>query len=84
MYVCRDHAFLSGSLTVHGVKRVAKAALAVLGTTVDIAHELLAVGADALQFVPIPALDVVARALLSIWDAAKMVEVSAFEKISAR
>ncbi|CCM02518.1 uncharacterized protein FIBRA_04620 [Fibroporia radiculosa] len=50
-------------------ERVTKAVTNVLGTTAEVAHELLAEGECLLEFAPIPGLAIVARSLLAIWDA---------------
>ncbi|VDC00982.1 unnamed protein product [Peniophora sp. CBMAI 1063] len=57
-------------------KRVVEAASAVLGPAANLAHEALFVGVDLLQFVPVPALDVAGKMLLSIWDAVELIEVN--------
>ena len=49
---------------------------ATLGYGLEAAHDVLEIGADVLQFVPIPALQEAARVLLTIWDALQLVEVS--------
>ncbi|VDC03563.1 unnamed protein product [Peniophora sp. CBMAI 1063] len=54
--------------------RVIRAISSIVGPTGDIAYEVLAAGADAFQFIPVPALDLAAEALLGIWDAVKMIE----------
>ncbi|KAI0338659.1 hypothetical protein BDW22DRAFT_693644 [Trametopsis cervina] len=40
------------------------------------AHELLAIGAEVLEFAPVPGLVTAARVLLSIWDAAQAVDLN--------
>lgn len=57
-------------------KKVANAAVSILGTTADVVHEVLLVTADALEFAPIPGLHVAAHALLEIWDAVILVETN--------
>ncbi|KZV62749.1 kinase-like protein [Peniophora sp. CONT] len=57
-------------------KRVGEAVSAVLGSAADITHELLTIGADVLQFAPVPALDLAAKALLGIWDAVELIEMN--------
>ena len=51
--------------------------LSVLGTTADVAHELLTLAVEFSDFVPVPGLAVAAQTLLNIWDAAQEVDVSA-------
>lgn len=48
----------------------------VLGVAGDVTHEALLLSAELLQFAPMPGLEVAARALLDIWDALQMVDVS--------
>ncbi|KZV62253.1 hypothetical protein PENSPDRAFT_758829 [Peniophora sp. CONT] len=55
-------------------KRVIEAISSVLGPAANFAHEVLFVGVDLLQFVPVPALDVAGKVLLSIWDAVEMIK----------
>ncbi|RPD53287.1 hypothetical protein L226DRAFT_572810 [Lentinus tigrinus ALCF2SS1-7] len=53
--------------------RVSEAVVNILGTASDVAHELLEVSVHLLKFAPIAGLDDAARALLTIWDAVKLV-----------
>ncbi|KAF9780733.1 hypothetical protein BJ322DRAFT_278471 [Thelephora terrestris] len=57
-------------------ERVQSAAVSVLGTAGDVAHELLRNGVDLLGFVPIPGLDAAARTLLQIWDTLQQVDMN--------
>ena len=57
-------------------QKVSNAAEVVLGYTLDVLHEGLEVGAEVLEFAPIPGLAQAARVLLGIWDAVQMVDVS--------
>jgi hypothetical protein len=50
----------------------------VLGTTADVAHELLSLAVEFSGFVPVPGLAVAAQTLLNIWDAAQDVDVSVY------
>ena len=61
---------------IHPSQRVASAAVSVLGTAGDVAHELLGIGVDALGFVPIPGLQPAAHTLLQIWDTLQQVDVN--------
>ncbi|KAG6819733.1 hypothetical protein H0H93_009207 [Arthromyces matolae] len=61
---------------VHTRERVGDAAKAVLGTTADIAHELLTTATGAFEYVPIPGLAPAAKVLLSIWDALQAVDTN--------
>lgn len=56
--------------------RVASAAVSVLGTAGDLAHELLRTGVDVLVLVPIPGLEPAARTLLQIWDTLQQVDMN--------
>ncbi|TFK37240.1 hypothetical protein BDQ12DRAFT_214347 [Crucibulum laeve] len=56
--------------------RVAQAARSVLGTGLDVTHELLAMSIDYLDFVPIPGLSAAAKTLLGIWDALQGVDMN--------
>lgn len=49
--------------------------MAILGTTGDVAHDVLASSIEVLDFVPIAGLAPAAKALLSIWDALQLVGV---------
>ena len=49
-----------------------------LGTTGDVAHELLQTGVNFLGFVPVPGLEPAARQLLQIWDTLQQVDVNSF------
>jgi hypothetical protein len=60
---------------IHPSQRVASAAVSVLGTATDVAHELLQIGVSFLGFVPIPGLEPAARTLLQIWDTLQQVDV---------
>jgi abelson tyrosine-protein kinase 1 len=55
---------------------VAAAAKAILGPSLDIAHELLAASVDVLQFAPVAGLSQAAKVLLNIWDSVALVDVS--------
>lgn len=57
-------------------KRVSVAIKSVFDITLDVAHELLAVGSDVLELAPIPGLSPVARSLLEIWDAMQNVDLN--------
>jgi hypothetical protein len=70
-YVCDGNRPL-----IHSYQRVQSAAVSVLGTAGDVAHELLRNGVDLLGFVPIPGLDAAARTLLQIWDTLQQVDVN--------
>jgi hypothetical protein len=67
-------------LNVAAEQRVAQAAVSILGNVGDVAHELLSVGADALQFAPVAGLSQAAKVLLSVWDALQLVDVSCFPR----
>ena len=58
-------------------QRVAQAAVSILGTAADIAHEVLLTSVDFLDFAPVPGLQTAARTLLMIWDTLQEVDVSA-------
>ncbi|KAJ3573275.1 hypothetical protein NP233_g2522 [Leucocoprinus birnbaumii] len=60
----------------HTKERVSVAIKSVLDVTLDVAHELLSVGSDFLEFAPIPGLSPAARALLEIWDAMQSVDLN--------
>lgn len=47
-----------------------------LGTSAEIAHELLSLAVEFSDFVPVPGLAVAAQTLLNIWDASQEVDVS--------
>ncbi|KAG6915219.1 hypothetical protein DXG01_012664 [Tephrocybe rancida] len=57
-------------------KRVKKATTLILGTGVDIAHEVLLTSVDLLEIAPIPGLAPAARVLLGIWDAVQGVDTN--------
>ncbi|KIY72595.1 hypothetical protein CYLTODRAFT_486241 [Cylindrobasidium torrendii FP15055 ss-10] len=57
-------------------KRVATAVRAILGTSIDVAHEALMLSAELLEFAPVPGLQNVARALLQIWDSAQLMDMN--------
>ena len=50
-----------------------------LGYGLDVTHNALEIGADVLQFAPVPALQEAARVLLTIWQALELVEVSQYD-----
>ncbi|PPQ83885.1 hypothetical protein CVT25_000629 [Psilocybe cyanescens] len=57
----------------HGFRlpSIAQSVASVLGTAVDIVHEALYVGVEFLDLVPVPGLQIAAKTLLNIWDAAR-------------
>ncbi|KAF5376712.1 hypothetical protein D9615_007795 [Tricholomella constricta] len=57
----------------HTRMRVARAVSPMIDITVDVAHDVLANGAELLKFAPIPGLDGAAKVLLGIWDALQKV-----------
>ncbi|KAF5376728.1 hypothetical protein D9615_007804 [Tricholomella constricta] len=57
----------------HTRVRVARAVSPMIDITVDVAHEVLANGAELLKFSPIPGLEGAAKLLLGIWDALQRV-----------
>lgn len=48
-----------------------------MGAAEDIGHEALVISSELLEFAPLPGLRVAAIALLDIWEALQMVDVSA-------
>ncbi|KAF5329372.1 hypothetical protein D9619_009450 [Psilocybe cf. subviscida] len=57
-------------------KKVARAVVSVLGTSAEIAHELLSLAVEFSNFVPVPGLAVAAQTLLNIWDASQEVDMN--------
>ncbi|KAG6855823.1 hypothetical protein H0H87_010489 [Tephrocybe sp. NHM501043] len=57
-------------------ERVAQATTSVLGTALDIAHEVLLTSVDLLQFAPVPGLAPAAKVLLQIWDCVQGVDTN--------
>ncbi len=55
---------------------MSQAVARILGNSGEVAHELLELGVDFLKFAPAVGLDMVARALLDVWDALQLVNVS--------
>ncbi len=55
---------------------MSQAVARILGNSGDIAHELLELTVDLLKFSPVVGLDTVAKALLDVWDALQLVNVS--------
>ena len=55
--------------------RVAIAAVSVLGTSIDIAHEALILSVDLLELAPVPGLRAAALTLLNVWDFLQKVDV---------
>ncbi|KAH9008297.1 kinase-like domain-containing protein, partial [Lactarius deliciosus] len=60
----------------HTRSRAVEAIGGALGTVACIGHELLFVGVDLLQFVPVPGLELAGKILLNIWDAVEIVETN--------
>lgn len=58
-------------------QRVSKALVNILGVAEDVGHEALVISSELLEFAPLPGLRVAALALLDIWEALQMVDVSA-------
>ncbi|VDB84662.1 unnamed protein product [Peniophora sp. CBMAI 1063] len=56
--------------------RVKEAATSVAGVAESVAYDILATGADLLQFAPVPALGSACSVLLSIWDAVQLIEIN--------
>ncbi|KXN85940.1 Dual specificity protein kinase splB [Leucoagaricus sp. SymC.cos] len=61
----------------HTRERVSVAIKSILGTTLEVAHEILSIGGDFLELAPVPGLSAAARALLEIWDALENVDLNA-------
>ncbi|KAF9481061.1 hypothetical protein BDN70DRAFT_876798 [Pholiota conissans] len=57
-------------------KRVARAAVSVLGTTAEVIHEALIIGVDLLELAPVPGLAIAAKTLVNIWDSAQNVDMN--------
>ncbi|KAF7289164.1 Protein kinase domain-containing protein [Mycena indigotica] len=60
----------------HTRERVSQALRELLPTALLITHDLLEVGAEVLEFVPIPGLEVAASLLLNIWDTVEKVDMN--------
>ncbi|KAL4243264.1 Serine/threonine-protein kinase [Abortiporus biennis] len=57
-------------------RKVARAAVNILGTAAEVGHEALLLTVDLLEFAPIVGLEPAARTLLSIWDALQQVDMN--------
>ena len=56
---------------------MSKAVVNILGIAEDVGHEALVISSELLEFAPLPGLRVAALALLDIWEALQLVDVSA-------
>ncbi|KAG5637074.1 hypothetical protein H0H81_005844 [Sphagnurus paluster] len=61
---------------IHTRERVTEALKSVLGTTAEVAHEVLLTSVDILELAPVPGLATAARVLQNIWDAVQLVETN--------